>query len=85
MVLTCCFSMVGLLSRALLHRGLYEMGEYASLAVYRNSFGMGVANLYDPDNGMLHSWIILAGEWLPLMVLAWYLEQVRGSGRLGWW
>lgn len=58
-------------------RGLFELGEYAFLAVYRSSYGMSVANLADPNNGMTTVWLILACEWVLFMALAWYLEQVR--------
>jgi hypothetical protein len=56
------------------------MGQYAFLANYRNSFGMTVADLRDPGNGMVGAWIILVVEWFVFMLLAWYLEQVFASG-----
>ena len=66
-------------------RGLFEFGEYAFIAVYRNAFGMSFRNLRDPGNGIIAVWAILAGEWGVFMLLAWYLEQVRffGVGRGG--
>lgn len=36
-----------------LRRGLYEMGAYAFLGVYRNSAGMRFHNLSDDKNGMV--------------------------------
>ncbi|GBF88379.1 ABC transporter A family member protein [Raphidocelis subcapitata] len=63
-----------------LFRGLFEFGEYAFLAVYRNGYGMALRNLNDPGNGMIAVWIILAAEWPVFMGLAWYLEQVFASG-----
>lgn len=63
------------------HRGLFEMGEYAFLAVYRSSYGMSLADLRAKGNGMLEAWLILAVEWVVFMVLAWYLEQVRAGSR----
>ncbi|KAF8065710.1 ABCA3 [Scenedesmus sp. PABB004] len=63
-----------------LFRGLFELGEYAFLAVYRSSAGMTAANLADPGNGMLTTWLILGLEWVAFMALAWYLEQVYASG-----
>lgn len=63
-----------------LFRSLYEFGEYAFLAVYRNSYGMSFTNLHDDGNGMITVWIILLVEWWVFMVLAWYLEQVFASG-----
>jgi len=61
-------------------RGLFEFGEYAFLAVYRDSFGMMFSSLTDPGNGMIVAFIILAAEWFVFMGLAWYLEQVFASG-----
>jgi hypothetical protein len=52
------------------------MGEYAFLAVYRNSYGMAFTNLRDAGNGMTTAWLILGVEWVVFMTLAWYLEQV---------
>jgi hypothetical protein len=52
------------------------MGEYAFLAVYRNSYGMAFTNLRDAGNGMTTAWLILGVEWIIFMSLAWYLEQV---------
>lgn len=59
-----------------LPRGLFEMGEYAFLAVYRSSYGMSVSDLWTRGNGMLEAWLILGVEWVIFMALAWYLEQV---------
>ncbi|KAF6264708.1 hypothetical protein COO60DRAFT_1482014 [Scenedesmus sp. NREL 46B-D3] len=63
-----------------LFRGLFEMGEYAFLAVYRNSYGMAFSNLRDAGNGMTTAWLILGVEWVVFMAAAWYLEQVFASG-----
>lgn len=67
---------------ALLHlpacRGLFEMGEYAFLAVYRSSYGMSWEDLGAKGNGMAGAWLILGVEWVLFMGLAWYLEQVGG-------
>ena len=67
-------------TRTPLNSGLYEFGEYATLASYRGSFGMTFANLADPGNGMVAAWAILFAEWFAFMALAWYLEQVFASG-----
>lgn len=64
----------------LLCRGLFEFGEYAFLAVYRDSYGMTFSSLTDKNNGVITTWIILAVEWWVFMVLAWYLEQVLANG-----
>ena len=42
----------------------------------RSDVGMAPANLHNRGNGMLTVWAMLAGEWLFMMLLAWYLEQV---------
>lgn len=60
-----------------IHRGLYELGSYAKLGLQRGSSGMAPVNLHDHGNGMLGVWAMLAGEWAVMMMLAWYLEQVR--------
>lgn len=39
---------------------------------------MTPAQLLGPGNGMITTWVILAVEWVVFMVLALYLEQVRG-------
>lgn len=63
-----------------LFRALWEFGEYAFLASYRNTRGMTFADLSDSSNGMITVWIILVVEWFVFMGLAWYLEQVVSSG-----
>jgi hypothetical protein len=59
------------------------MGEYAFLAVYRNSFGMSLQSLRDPDNGMKTVWVILAAGWAVFMAAAWYAEKVLATGAGG--
>jgi hypothetical protein len=59
------------------------MGEYAFLAVYRNSFGMSLQSLKDPGNGMTTVWAILAAEWAVFMAAAWYAEKVLATGTGG--
>jgi hypothetical protein len=63
-----------------LYRGLFELGEYAFLGVYRGGSGMTWATLSEPRNGMREAWVILAAEWAVFMLLAWYLEQVMSAG-----
>lgn len=65
--------------------GLYELGCYSDLGMQRQQLGMSPASLYDGSNGMVHAWAMLTGEWVVMMVLAWYLEQVGADvqgGRL---
>lgn len=59
-----------------LYRGLYEIGQYCFLGVYRNQPGMQFNNLRDPGNGMISVWAIFIVEWALFMVLGWYFEQV---------
>lgn len=66
-----------------LYRGLWEMGEYAFLAVYRNSYGLSLTSLSDAGNGMTVVWVILAVEWAVFMAAAWYAEQVLATGTSG--
>lgn len=61
-----------------LYRGLYEMGAYTFLGVYRDQPGMQFNNLKDPGNGMVTCWAIFIVEWAIFMVLGWYFEQVGG-------
>ena len=65
-----------------LYRGLYEMGAYCFLGVYRNQPGMQFSNLKDPGNGMVTCWAIFIVEWAIFMVLGWYFEQVGRDGRI---
>jgi len=71
---------VCLLPAFALYRGLYELGAYAFLGVYRNSAGMRFADLAAPDNGMWAAWVVMGVEWFVFMVAAWYLEQVVPTG-----
>jgi hypothetical protein len=66
-----------------LYRGLWEMGEYAFLAVYRNSYGMSIRSLTDPGNGMTVVWAVLAVEWVVFLAAAWYAEKVLATGTGG--
>lgn len=56
---------------------MYELGSYAWLGQKCSDIGMAPSMLHDSSNGMLGVWGMLAAEWAVMMVLAWYLEQVR--------
>ncbi|KIZ07740.1 hypothetical protein MNEG_0209 [Monoraphidium neglectum] len=73
-------TLVELIPSFALYRGLYEFGEYAYLAVYRDSFGISFSTLSEPGNGLKTVWAILIVEWFVFIALAWYLEQVFASG-----
>jgi hypothetical protein len=64
---------MGHLSRyvLLLIRGLFELGEYSSLGVYRSGPGITWPSLHDQGNGMGVVWVILAVEWGVFMVGGW--------------
>lgn len=59
-VYVACFGpQVELVPAFALYRGLYELGAYAFLGVYRNTRGMQFSNLTDDKNGMVGSaWLL---------------------------
>mmetsp|Transcript_40231 Transcript_40231/g.119957 ORF Transcript_40231/g.119957 Transcript_40231/m.119957 type:complete len:1026 (-) Transcript_40231:846-3923(-) len=63
-----------------LYRGLYEIGQYAFLGVYRGTTGMQFDDLTASGNGMLPVWGIFIVEAFLFMLLGWYFEQVIASG-----
>ncbi len=62
------------------HRGLYELGQYSFLGVYKGSKGLTFSKFSDKGCGMSAVLIILTLEWFLFMGLAYYLEQVLSSG-----
>lgn len=61
-------------------RGLYELGQYSFLGVYKGSKGLTFSKFSDKGCGMSAVLIILTLEWFLFMGLAYYLEQVLSSG-----
>ncbi|GBG75141.1 hypothetical protein CBR_g19654 [Chara braunii] len=63
-----------------LYRGLYEFAEYSFVANYQSSDGMSWGNLSDEKNGLVTVMRILVVEWIILLTLALYLDQVVDTG-----
>lgn len=63
-----------------LYRGLYELAAYSLYGRNSQQFGLTFSKLDDQGNGMFVAWAILLAEWPLFMILAFYLEQVLGSG-----
>uniref|UniRef100_A0A803M7W3 ABC transporter domain-containing protein n=1 Tax=Chenopodium quinoa TaxID=63459 RepID=A0A803M7W3_CHEQI len=63
-----------------LFRGLYELGQYSFLGDYMGTHGMRWGNLGDSMNGMKEVMIIMFIEWLVVLPIAFYVDQVVSSG-----
>ncbi|CAK7325037.1 unnamed protein product [Dovyalis caffra] len=63
-----------------LYRGLYEFGEYAASGSVTDTDGMKWGNLFDSDNGMRNVMIIMLLEWLLVLFIAYYVDQVFSCG-----
>lgn len=63
-----------------LYRGLYELANYALMGVNQGTVGMRWKNLSDHDNGMKEVLIIMSVEWLIVLPVAYYLDQVVSLG-----
>ncbi|KAL7098748.1 hypothetical protein ACP275_09G037200 [Erythranthe tilingii] len=64
-----------------LYRGLYEFSQYAFHGDYMGSDGMRWKDLNDSNNGMREVLIIIAVEWLVVLCVAYYADQVVSSGK----
>lgn len=64
-----------------LYRGLYEFSQYSFTGSYMGTDGMRWKDLSDSKNGMTDAFIIIAVEWLVVLVVAFYADQVVSSGR----
>ncbi|KAL7098741.1 hypothetical protein ACP275_09G036700 [Erythranthe tilingii] len=64
-----------------LYRGLYEFSQYAFNGNYMGTDGMRWKNLNDSNNGMREVLIIIAVEWLVVLCVAYYADQVASSGK----
>lgn len=62
-----------------LYRGLYEFAAYAFEANATGNDGMRWSNLNDSVNGMRTVLIIMFIEWILVLLVAYYLDQVLGS------
>jgi hypothetical protein len=63
-----------------LYRGLYEFAEYAFSGHAMDTDGMKWDNLDDAENGMRSVLIIMVVEWVILLLLAFYIDQVSSIG-----
>nr|AIU41627.1 ABC transporter family protein [Hevea brasiliensis] len=63
-----------------LYRGLYEFSQYTFTGNAMGTHGMRWGNLSDSKNGMRQVLIIMFVEWLVLLFVAYYVDQVLSSG-----
>ncbi|KAK3035659.1 hypothetical protein RJ639_032531 [Escallonia herrerae] len=63
-----------------LYRGLYEFAQYAFTGNYMGTDGMRWGDLSASTNGMKEVLIIISVEWLVVLVVAYYVDQVVSSG-----
>lgn len=63
-----------------LYRGLYEFAQYSFTGNYMGTDGMRWEDLSDSTNGMRDVLIIMFLEWLIVLFVAYYIDQVVSSG-----
>ena len=63
-----------------LYRGLYEFSQYAFTGNYMGTDGMRWGDLSDSGNGMTDVLIIMSVEWLVILFVAYYIDQVVSAG-----
>ncbi|CAK7322852.1 unnamed protein product [Dovyalis caffra] len=63
-----------------LYRGLYEFAEYSFSGNSMGTDGMKWGNLSDSENGMSDVMIIMLLEWLAVLAIAYYVDQIFASG-----
>ncbi|KAF8399433.1 hypothetical protein HHK36_015298 [Tetracentron sinense] len=63
-----------------LYRGLYEFGQYSFTGNYMGIDGMRWKDLNDSTNGMKEVLIIMFVEWLVVLFVAYYIDQVVALG-----
>ncbi|KAL1814731.1 hypothetical protein ACET3Z_017305 [Daucus carota] len=63
-----------------LYRGLYEFSQYAFNGSYLGIDGMQWKDLSDGANGMKEILVIMFVEWLVVLCVAYYIDQVVASG-----
>ncbi|XVE54827.1 hypothetical protein DITRI_Ditri03aG0113900 [Diplodiscus trichospermus] len=63
-----------------LYRGLYEFGEYSFRGNYMETDGMRWGDLSDSKNGLVEVMVIIVVEWLVVLFIAYYVDQVSSSG-----
>lgn len=63
-----------------LYRGLFEFSQYASTGSYMGTRGMRWVDLSDSNNGLRNVLIVLFVEWVVVLFVAYYVDQVISSG-----
>lgn len=63
-----------------LYRGLYEFSQYAFIGYYMGTKGMRWGDLSTSTNGMKVALIIMVVEWLFVLLVAYYIDQVQSTG-----
>ncbi|CAN0901622.1 ABC transporter A family member 7 [Linum grandiflorum] len=64
-----------------LYRGLYEFSQYSNTGVTNGTHGMRWENLNDSGNGMKELFTIMTVEWIVVLFVAYYIDQVLSSGK----
>ncbi|KAF3781963.1 ABC transporter A family member 3 [Nymphaea thermarum] len=64
-----------------LYRGVYELLQYSLEGHYKGTWGMSWKNLSDNENGMKIVLIIMAAEWLIMLPITYYLDQISFLGK----
>ncbi|URE23121.1 Universal stress protein family, partial [Musa troglodytarum] len=59
-----------------LYRGLYELSQFALGGRYQGTYGMQWKDLSNHDNGIKEVLVIMALEWLILLYVSYYLDQL---------
>ncbi|XP_062116464.1 ABC transporter A family member 7-like [Humulus lupulus] len=64
-----------------LYRGLYEFAQYSFNGNYLGTDGMRWGDLSDSKNGLREVFIIMVVEWILVLFVAYYVDQIISSGR----
>lgn len=64
-----------------LYRGLYELAQYSFSGNYMGTSGMRWKDLSDSNNGLKEVLIIMSVEWVVVLCVAFYTDQVISSGK----
>lgn len=63
-----------------LYRGLYELSQYSFNGYYMGTNGMRWSDLSASTNGMKVVLIIMVVEWVLVLFIAYYIDQVLSTG-----
>lgn len=64
-----------------LYRGLYEMAQSSFSGDYMGTDGMRWKDVSHSSNGMWEVLVIMSVEWLVVLLVAFYVDQVKQSGK----